>query len=101
MFSTDELLEGIFGGQADPSFGFKAFNGAGLDGVCLMHDGILHAGDASYSLRLPNLTMLEVGKVWSLYFDMLPAFERGWQSKLPLFVLPDGLTEALTPSRRF
>lgn len=66
-----------------------------------MHGRILHADDDSYSLRFSNLATLKVGKVWSLYFDMLPAFERGWQSRLPLFVLPDGLAEAPTPPRRF
>ena len=49
----------------------------------------------------PTYTMLKVRKVWSLNFGMLPAFERGWQSKLPLFVFPDGLAEAPTPPRRF
>jgi signal transduction histidine kinase len=93
VFRADELLEGIFGGQADPNIDFEVFDGADLDAQHLLHDndGVLHATDASYSPRFSDLTTLEVGgRVWSLYFDSLPSFESGWQSKLPLLVLFGG-----------
>jgi signal transduction histidine kinase len=94
VFRADELLEGIFGEQADPTVDFEVFDGADFDEEHLLHDGdgVLHAGDASYSPRFSDLTTLEVGgRVWSLYFDSLPGFESGWQSNLPLFVLIGGL----------
>jgi signal transduction histidine kinase len=94
VFRADELLEGIFGEQADPTVDFEVFDGAEFDEEHLLHDGdgVLHAGDASYSPRFSDLTTLEVGgRVWSLYFDSLPGFESGWQSNLPLFVLIGGL----------
>jgi len=92
VFRADELLEGIFGGQADPNIDFEVFDGADLDAEHLLYDdGVLHATDASYSPRFSDLTTLEVGgRVWSLYFDSLPSFESGWQSKLPLLVLFGG-----------
>jgi signal transduction histidine kinase len=93
VFRADELLEGIFGGQADPNIDFKVFDGADLDAEHLLHDddGVLHATDASYSPRFSDLTTLEVGgRVWSLYFDSLPNFKSGWQRKLPLLVLFGG-----------
>jgi signal transduction histidine kinase len=94
VFRADELLEGIFGGQADPNIDFEVFDGADLDDEHLLHDddGVLRASDASHSPRFSDLTTLEVGgRIWSLYFDSLPSFESGWQSKLPLLVLFGGL----------
>jgi CHASE1-domain containing sensor protein len=63
VFRADELLEGIFGGQAEPNIGFEAFDGADLDAEHLLHDDdrALHATDASYSARFSDLTTLEVG----------------------------------------
>lgn len=98
VFRADELLEGIFGEQADSSINFDVFDGADLDDEHLLHDddGVLHATDASYSPRFSELTTLEVGgRGWSLYFDSLPSFESGWQSKLPLLVLVGGFLVSL------
>ena len=99
VFRADELLEGIFGEQADSSVDFEVFDGADLDDEHLLHDddGVLHATDASYSPRFSELTTLAVGgRVWSLYFDSLPSFESGWQSKLPLLVLFGGFLVSLS-----
>ena len=93
VFRADELLEGIFGGQADPNIDFEVFDGADLDAEHLLHDddGVLHATDVSYSPRFSDLTSLEVGgRVWSLYFNSPPNFGSSWQSKLPLLVLLGG-----------
>jgi signal transduction histidine kinase len=94
VFRADELLQGIFGEQADSTIDFEVFDGADFDDEHLLHDndGVLHANDTSYSPRFSDLTTLEVGgRVWSLYFDSLPGFESDWQSNLPLLVLFGGL----------
>jgi signal transduction histidine kinase len=98
VFRTDELLEGTFGGQANPQVDFEVFDGAELTRGRLLHDndGILHAGDTSYEPRFDDIVTLEVaGRIWSLYFSTLPGFGSGWQSNLPLFVLLSGLAISL------
>lgn len=102
VFRADKLLEGIFGGQADPDIDFEVFDGADLDAQHLLYDddGVLHATDASYRPRFSDLTTLEVGgRGWSLYFDSLPSFESGWQSRLPLSVLFGGILVSACPLR--
>jgi signal transduction histidine kinase len=98
VFRTDDLLEGIFGGQADPQVELEVFDGAEFTREGLLHDddGTLHAGNPSYSAHFSKITTLEVaGRIWSLYFGTLPGFEPGWRSNLPLFVLASGLAMSL------
>jgi signal transduction histidine kinase len=98
VFRTDDLLEGIFGGQADPQVELEVFDGAEFTREGLLHDdnGTLHAGDPSYSAHFSKIATLEVaGRIWSLYFGTLPGFEPGWRSNLPLFVLASGLAISL------
>jgi signal transduction histidine kinase len=98
VFRTDDLLEGIFGGQADPQVELEVFDGAEFTREGLLHDDneALHAGDPSYSAHFSKIATLEVaGRIWSLYFGTLPGFEPGWQSNLPLFVLASGLAISL------
>jgi signal transduction histidine kinase len=98
VFRTDDLLEGIFGGQADAQVDLEVFDGAEFTREGLLHDddGVLHAADSSYSAHFSEIDTLEVaGRIWSLYFSTLPSFEPGWQSNLPLFVLLSGLAISL------
>ena len=98
VFRTDELLEGIFGGQVNPQVDFEVFDGAELTRENMLHDddGIFHAGDPSYDPRFDDIATLEVaGRIWSLYFSTLPGFDPGWQSNLPLFVLLSGVAISL------
>jgi signal transduction histidine kinase len=98
VFHTDELLEGIFGGQVNPQVDFEVFDGAELTRENMLHDddGIFHAGDPSYDPRFDDIATLEVaGRIWSLYFSTLPGFDPGWQSNLPLFVLLSGVAISL------
>src|SRR5215211_6200775 len=98
VFRTDDLLEGIFGGQADPQVELEVFDGAEFTREGLLHDddGTLHAGNPSYSAHFSKISTLEVaGRIWSLYFATLPEFEPGWQSNLPAFVLASGVAMSL------
>ncbi len=98
VFRTDDLLEGIFGGQPDPQVDLEVFDGAEFDQSNSLHDddGVLHAGNSSYSPHFSEISTLEVaGRIWSLYFSTLPSFEPGWRSNLPLFVLLSGLAISL------
>ena len=98
VFRTDDLLEGIFGGQADAQVDLEVFDGAEFTREGLLHDddGVLYAADSSYSAHFSEIDTLEVaGRIWSLYFSTLPSFEPGWQSNLPLFVLLSGLAISL------
>ena len=98
VFRTDDLLEGIFGGQADPQVELEVFDGAEFTREGLLHDddGTLHAGNPSYSAHFSKISTLEVaGRTWSLYFATLPEFEPGWQSNLPAFVLASGVAMSL------
>jgi signal transduction histidine kinase len=94
VFRTDDLLEGIFGGQPDPEVDLEVFDGAEFTRDGLLHDddGVLHADDPSRSAHFSEIATMQVaGRIWSLYFSTLPGFEPGWRSNLPLFVLLSGL----------
>jgi len=98
VFRTDDLLESIFGAQADPEVDLEVFDGAEFTREGLLHDadGVLHAGNSSYSAHFSEIATMQVaGRIWSLYFSTLPGFEPGWQSDLPLFVLLSGLAISL------
>src|SRR5215217_8825257 len=98
VFRTDDLLEGIFGGQADAQVDLEVFDGAEFTREGLLHDddGVLHTADPSYSAHFSEIDTMEVaGRIWSLYFSTLPSFEPGWQSNLLLFVLLSGLAISL------
>jgi signal transduction histidine kinase len=98
VFRTDDLLESIFGAQADPEVDLEVFDGAEFTREGLLHDadGVLHAGDPSHSAHFSEIATMQVaGRIWSLYFSTLPGFEPGWQSDLPLFVLLSGLAISL------
>jgi signal transduction histidine kinase len=98
VFRTDELLGGIFGGQAGSQVDFEIFDGAEFTKERLLHDDdeVLHAGDPSYGARFEKITTVEVaGRIWSLYFSTPPGFDPDWQSNLPLFVLLSGLAISL------
>ena len=98
VFRTDELLEGIFGGQANPEIDFEVFDGAEPTRANLLHDddGTLHTGDPSHEPRFRDVATLEVaGRIWSLHFGTLPAFTPVWQDNLPPFVLLSGIAISL------
>jgi signal transduction histidine kinase len=98
VFRTDDLLEGIFGRQADREVDLEVFDGAEFTRESLLHDydGVLHVANPSYSAHFSEIVTVGVaGRIWSLYFSTLPGFEPGWQSNLPLFVLFSGLAISL------
>ena len=116
----DRLLRGILNESYDPSVDVEVYDGEGLTPKNLLYDedGVWRAGEAGESAgslagSLADLTGLTVrgangssslndsvplavaGREWTLYFEALPGFERGGNSRLPLFVLLSGLGVSL------
>jgi signal transduction histidine kinase len=117
---TDRVLEGILNESYDSSVDIEVYDGAGLTPKNLLYDedGIQRASEAQASsgssggtfaevtelpagrpdgrFSLGNSVPLDVeGREWSLYFETLPGFERGENTRLPLFVLLSGLGVSL------
>jgi signal transduction histidine kinase len=98
VFRADDLLQGIFGREVDPTIDFEVFDGTPLTRDRLLHDddGALHIVDPAYHPYLSHLTTLPVaGRTWSLYFTTRPNFEREIQIKLPLLMLFGGVVLSL------
>ena len=116
----DRVLGGILDESYDPSVDIEVYDGEGLTPKNLLYDddGVRRAGQArastgSFGRALYEVTGLSVGgsegrsslsrsvplevsgREWSLYFEALPEFERGGNSRLPLFVLLSGLGVSL------
>ena len=116
----DRVLGGILDESYDPSVDIEVYDGDGLTPKNLLYDddGVWRAGDAreptgSFSGAIAKVTGLPVaradgrsslndsmplrvaGRDWNLYFEALPGFERGGNSRLPFFVLLSGLGVSL------
>ncbi|CAA9466259.1 MAG: Serine phosphatase RsbU, regulator of sigma subunit [uncultured Rubrobacteraceae bacterium] len=97
-FVSDELLDGIFKGSFDPAIDFEAYDGGSIASSPLLYDrdGIRRDEKKRNSFLFFKETQIRVaGRVWTLYFTTLPAFEEGAESNLPPFVLASGLMLSL------
>ncbi|MDQ3865019.1 MAG: SpoIIE family protein phosphatase, partial [Actinomycetota bacterium] len=97
-FISDELLDGIFKGSFDPAIDFEVYDGASTTSSPLLYDrdGIRRAGERGNESLFSKESHVEVaGQEWSLYFATLPRFEKGAESKLPAFVLANGVAVSL------
>jgi serine phosphatase RsbU (regulator of sigma subunit)/CHASE1-domain containing sensor protein/anti-sigma regulatory factor (Ser/Thr protein kinase) len=97
-FISDELLDGIFKGSFDPAIDFEVYDGASTTSSPLLYDrdGTKRAGERGNQSLLSKESHVEVaGHEWSLYFATLPRFEKGAESKLPAFVLANGVAVSL------
>jgi serine phosphatase RsbU (regulator of sigma subunit)/CHASE1-domain containing sensor protein/anti-sigma regulatory factor (Ser/Thr protein kinase) len=97
-FISDELLDGIFKGSFDPAIDFEVYDGEDTLSSPLLYDrdGIRRAGERENESLFSKESRVEVaGREWSLYFATLPEFEKGAESKLPVFVLGNGVGVSL------
>jgi serine phosphatase RsbU (regulator of sigma subunit)/CHASE1-domain containing sensor protein/anti-sigma regulatory factor (Ser/Thr protein kinase) len=97
-FISDELLDGIFKGSFDPAIDFEVYDGASTTSSPLLYDrdSTKRAGERGNEPLFSKESHVEVaGHEWSLYFAMLPRFEKGAESKLPAFVLANGVAVSL------
>jgi serine phosphatase RsbU (regulator of sigma subunit)/CHASE1-domain containing sensor protein/anti-sigma regulatory factor (Ser/Thr protein kinase) len=97
-FINDELLDGIFKGSFDPAIDFEVYDGASTTSSPLLYDrdGTKRAGESGNEPLFFKESHVEVaGHEWSLYFATLPSFEKGAESKLPAFVLANGVAVSL------
>jgi serine phosphatase RsbU (regulator of sigma subunit)/CHASE1-domain containing sensor protein/anti-sigma regulatory factor (Ser/Thr protein kinase) len=97
-FISDELLDGIFKGSFDPAIDFEVYDGASTTSSPLLYDrdGTKRAGERGNESLFSKESHVEVaGHEWSLYFATLPRFEKGAESKLPAFVLANGVAVSL------
>jgi serine phosphatase RsbU (regulator of sigma subunit)/CHASE1-domain containing sensor protein/anti-sigma regulatory factor (Ser/Thr protein kinase) len=97
-FISDELLDGIFKGSFDPAIDFEVYDGASTASSPLLYDrdGTKRAGERGNEPLFSKVSHVEVaGHEWSLYFATLPRFEKGAESKLPAFVLANGVAVSL------
>jgi serine phosphatase RsbU (regulator of sigma subunit)/CHASE1-domain containing sensor protein/anti-sigma regulatory factor (Ser/Thr protein kinase) len=97
-FISDELLDGIFKGSFDPAIDFEVYDGASTTSSPLLYDrdGLKRAGERGNESLFSKESHVEVaGHEWSLYFATLPRFEKGAESKLPAFVLVNGVAVSL------
>ncbi|HSK85324.1 MAG TPA: SpoIIE family protein phosphatase, partial [Rubrobacter sp.] len=97
-FISEELLDGIFKGSFDPAIDFEVYDGEDTSSSPLLYDrdGIKRAGDRGNESLFSKASSVEVaGHEWSLYFATLPRFEKGTESKLPTFVLANGVAVSL------
>jgi serine phosphatase RsbU (regulator of sigma subunit)/CHASE1-domain containing sensor protein/anti-sigma regulatory factor (Ser/Thr protein kinase) len=97
-FISDELLDGIFKGSFDPAIDFEVYDGASTTSSPLLYDrdGTRRAGERGEESLFSTESHVEVaGHQWSLYFATLPRFEKGAESKLPAFVLANGVAVSL------
>ena len=118
---TDRVLEGILNESYDPSIDIEVYDGAGLSPRNLLYDedGVQRASSNRASSGSPRGLSAEVveltvgrrsdvpsspgnpvpldveGREWSLYFEALPGFEGGENTRLPLFVLLSGFGVSL------
>jgi serine phosphatase RsbU (regulator of sigma subunit)/CHASE1-domain containing sensor protein/anti-sigma regulatory factor (Ser/Thr protein kinase) len=97
-FISDVLLDGIFKGSFDPAIDFEVYDGTSTTSSPLLYDrdGIKRAGERGNESLFSKESHVEVaGHEWSLYFATLPRFEKGAESKLPAFVLANGVAVSL------
>jgi len=97
-FISDELLDGIFKGSFDPAIDFEVYDGSSPASGTLLYDrdGTKRAGERGNESLFSKESHVEVaGHQWSLYFATLPRFEKGAESKLPAFVLANGVAVSL------
>ena len=97
-FISEELLDGIFKGSFDPAIDFEVYDGEDTSSSPLLYDrdGIKRAGARENESLFSTESTVEVaGHEWSLYFATLPRFEKGAESKLPVFVLANGVAVSL------
>jgi serine phosphatase RsbU (regulator of sigma subunit)/CHASE1-domain containing sensor protein/anti-sigma regulatory factor (Ser/Thr protein kinase) len=97
-FISDELLDGIFKGSFDPAIDFEVYDGASTTSSPLLYDrdSTKRAGERGNEPLFSKESHVEVaGHEWSLYFATLPRFEKGAESKLPAFVLANGVAVSL------
>ena len=117
---TNKVLEGILDESYDPSVDVEVYDGAGLAPKNLLYDddGVQRANEASASSgssggafaevtelstspsdsrdSIGNSVPLDVaGREWTLYFETRPGFEKGGNTRLPLFVLLSGVGVSL------
>ncbi|MDP9456594.1 MAG: hypothetical protein CYG60_06345 [Actinobacteria bacterium] len=116
----NRALKGILDGSYDPSVDVEVYDGEGFTPKNLLYDddGVRRASEAqeaagSFGGAVAEVTGLPIGKSrdpsslsdsvpvevagreWNLYFEALPGFDRGANSRLPLFVLLSGLGVSL------
>jgi serine phosphatase RsbU (regulator of sigma subunit)/CHASE1-domain containing sensor protein/anti-sigma regulatory factor (Ser/Thr protein kinase) len=97
-FVSEELLDGIFKGSFDPAIDFEVYDGKDTSSSPLLYDrdAVKRAGErGNESLFSKESSFKVAGHVWSLYFATLPKFEKGAESKLPAFVLANGVAVSL------
>jgi serine phosphatase RsbU (regulator of sigma subunit)/CHASE1-domain containing sensor protein/anti-sigma regulatory factor (Ser/Thr protein kinase) len=97
-FVSEELLDGIFQGSFDPAIDFEAYDGEDTSSSPLLYDrdAVKRAGERGNDSLFSKESGFEVaGHVWSLYFATLPRFEKAAESRLPAFVLANGLAVSL------
>jgi serine phosphatase RsbU (regulator of sigma subunit)/CHASE1-domain containing sensor protein/anti-sigma regulatory factor (Ser/Thr protein kinase) len=97
-FISDELLDGIFKASFDPAIDFEVYDGASTASSPLLYDrdGTKRAGERGNESLFSKESHVELaGHEWSLYFATLPRFEKGAESKLPAFVLANGVAVSL------
>src|SRR5215211_1829117 len=97
-FISEELLDGIFKGSFEPAIDFEVYDGEDTASSPLLYDrdAIKRAGERGNESLFSKESSVEVaGHEWSLYFATLPRFEKGAESKLPAFVLANGVAVSL------
>ncbi|HEX5701486.1 MAG TPA: SpoIIE family protein phosphatase [Rubrobacter sp.] len=97
-FISEELLDGIFKGSFDPAIDFEVYDGEDTSSSPLLfdRDAVKRAGEIGNESLFSKGSSFEVaGHVWSLYFATLPRFEKGAESRLPAFVLANGVAVSL------
>ncbi len=97
-FVSEELLDGIFKGSFDPAIDFEVYDGEDTSSSPLLYDrdAVKRAGERGNDPLFSKESGFEVaGHVWSLYFATLPRFEKGAESRLPAFVLANGVAVSL------
>ena len=97
-FISEELLDGIFKGSFDPAIDFEVYDGEDTSSSPLLYDrdATKRAGERGNESLFSKVSSVEVaGHGWSLYFATLPRFEKGAESRLPAFVLANGVAVSL------
>jgi serine phosphatase RsbU (regulator of sigma subunit)/anti-sigma regulatory factor (Ser/Thr protein kinase) len=97
-FVSEELLDGIFQGPFDPAIDFEVYDGEDTSSSPLLYDrdAVKRAGERGNDSLFSKESGFEVaGHVWSLYFATLPRFEKAAESRLPAFVLANGVAVSL------
>src|SRR5829696_2606851 len=97
-FVSEALLDRIFKGSFDPAIDFEVYDGGDTASSPLLYDrdGVKRAGERENESLFSKESRVEVaGREWGLYFATLPRFEKGAESKLPAFVLANGVAVSL------